>query len=157
MRSLDILTGLWGGQPFTYEGKHYQIDEFTFAHQPPPPVQQPRVPIWVVGAWGWPKSMQRALKYDGILPQILDADKKWAELKPEHVGEIKVFVDENRDLESNFDIIVEGTSPGSDSVSAAEKVFPWADAGATWWIESMWTEKDPEKWRQRLRQGPPKK
>lgn len=70
---------------------------------------------------------------------------------------LKVFVDENRDLESNFDIIVEGTSPGSDFVSAAEKVFPWADAGATWWIESMWTEKDPEKWRQRLRQGPPKK
>src|SRR3972149_648787 len=27
---LDILTGLWRGQPFTYAGKHYQVKETTF-------------------------------------------------------------------------------------------------------------------------------
>ena len=60
--SIDILTGLWAGQPFVYNGQHYQIDEFDFVHQPPPPVQQPRIPIWVVAAWGWSKSMQRCCK-----------------------------------------------------------------------------------------------
>jgi alkanesulfonate monooxygenase SsuD/methylene tetrahydromethanopterin reductase-like flavin-dependent oxidoreductase (luciferase family) len=45
---LDILTGLWRGQPFNYQGKHYKIKE-TSSHLPPPPIQQPRIPIWVVG------------------------------------------------------------------------------------------------------------
>jgi hypothetical protein len=153
--SIDILTGLWGGQPFKYEGKHYQLDEFTFSHQPPPPVQQPRIPIWVVGAWGWPKSMQRVLKCDGILPTIIDQNKKFVDLTPEHVCQIKAFVDKNRQLESHFDIIVENTTPGNDHSAALAKVQPWIEAGATWWIESMWTEKDSEKWRERIQQGPP--
>jgi hypothetical protein len=90
------------------------------------------------------------------LPQILDENKKWKELKPNHVREIKALVDENRKLNWFFDIVVEETSPGDDPIVATEKVMPWAEAGATWWIELMWNEKDPEKLRQRIRQGPPK-
>src|SRR5262249_24471553 len=55
---LEILTGLWRGQPFSYDGKHYQIKETSF-YPPPPPVQQPRIPIRLVGAWPRMKSMQR--------------------------------------------------------------------------------------------------
>ena len=36
---LDILTGLWRGQPFSYQGKHYQVSPTEFA-PPPPPLQQ---------------------------------------------------------------------------------------------------------------------
>ncbi len=50
--SLDIVTGLWRGQPFNYAGKHYKIKECAF-QPPPPPVQQPGIPIWVVGVRGW--------------------------------------------------------------------------------------------------------
>jgi alkanesulfonate monooxygenase SsuD/methylene tetrahydromethanopterin reductase-like flavin-dependent oxidoreductase (luciferase family) len=46
---LDILTGLWSGEPFSYSGKHYQIEHAQFL---PTPVQQPRIPIWVGGLWG---------------------------------------------------------------------------------------------------------
>ncbi len=53
---LDILTGLWRGQPFNYSGKHYTVRETNF-YPPPPPIQQPRIPIWVVGAWPHPKSL----------------------------------------------------------------------------------------------------
>jgi alkanesulfonate monooxygenase SsuD/methylene tetrahydromethanopterin reductase-like flavin-dependent oxidoreductase (luciferase family) len=62
--SLGILTGLWSGEPFSYEGEHYRLEEMTFL---PRPVQRPRVPIWVVGAWPSKKSMNRALRYDGLL------------------------------------------------------------------------------------------
>ena len=48
--SLDILTGLWNGQPFNYSGKHFSIKETSF-FPPPSPLQEPRIPIWVVGAW----------------------------------------------------------------------------------------------------------
>src|SRR5918998_110991 len=46
--SLEILTRAWSGEPFTYEGKHYQMTEMIFR---PPSVQQPRIPIWVVAIW----------------------------------------------------------------------------------------------------------
>ena len=42
--SLEIITGLWTGQPFRFTGKHFHLDEMTFL---PPPVQSPRIPIWV--------------------------------------------------------------------------------------------------------------
>src|SRR5512136_2286448 len=32
---LDILTGLWHGQPFSYKGKHYTIKETKFFLPPP--------------------------------------------------------------------------------------------------------------------------
>src|SRR5207245_402457 len=43
---LDILAGLWSGQPFRYEGTHYTIREVTFL---PRPVQMPRIPIFACG------------------------------------------------------------------------------------------------------------
>jgi alkanesulfonate monooxygenase SsuD/methylene tetrahydromethanopterin reductase-like flavin-dependent oxidoreductase (luciferase family) len=45
---LEVLTGLWSGEPFSFHGRHYQIDEATLL---PRPVQQPRIPIWVGGTW----------------------------------------------------------------------------------------------------------
>src|SRR5436190_1197291 len=70
---LDIVTGLWRGQPFNYSGKHYQIKETAFM-VPQPPIQQPRIPIWVVGAWPRQQSMQRVIRYDGLVPNALDKD-----------------------------------------------------------------------------------
>src|SRR3712207_7879580 len=45
---LDVLIGLWSGEPFSYIGKHYTISN---AQLLPRPVQQPRIPIWVAGEW----------------------------------------------------------------------------------------------------------
>ncbi|MHA2042787.1 MAG: LLM class flavin-dependent oxidoreductase, partial [Candidatus Thorarchaeota archaeon] len=44
--SLDIITGLWSGEPFSFQGKHYKFDEVTFN---PTPIQKPRIPIWCAG------------------------------------------------------------------------------------------------------------
>lgn len=153
--SIDILTGLWSGKPIEYHGTHYQINKTKFGPGPAT-VQKPRIPIWVVGAWGWPKSMRRVLKCDGILPTILGKDRKFGELTPGHVRQMKSYVDEHRQLETPFDIIVEKASPGEDPEAAAVAVRPWVEAGATWWIESMWDQRDQDAWRQRLQQGPPR-
>lgn len=45
---LAIVTGLWSGEKFAYEGEQYQVKETIFL---PRPVQSPRIPIWVAGAW----------------------------------------------------------------------------------------------------------
>jgi alkanesulfonate monooxygenase SsuD/methylene tetrahydromethanopterin reductase-like flavin-dependent oxidoreductase (luciferase family) len=156
---LDILNGLWSGQPFNYDGKHYQVKETSF-YPPPPPVQQPRIPIWAVGAWPRMKSMQRVLRCDGIMPAVMGDDGKWLETTPEHIRAIKAYVEEHRTLTSPFDIVMEGETPGDDPEKAAAIIKGWADAGATWWIESRWElPRDAsilQAVRERIRQGPPR-
>jgi hypothetical protein len=156
---LAILTGLWKGQPFSFEGKHYTVRETSF--QPPdPPVQQPRIPIWMVGAWPRPKSMRRALLYDGILPNVLDESGQHRPATPADIVGIRDYVSENRSDSTPFDIICEGQTPGDDAAKAVDIVQPWADAGATWWIESLWDQPFDETGRQavldRIKQGPPR-
>ncbi|WP_420630358.1 LLM class flavin-dependent oxidoreductase [Candidatus Leptofilum sp.] len=154
---LDILTGLWRGQPFSYSGKHYQVEETSF-FPPPPPVQRPRIPIWVVGAWNWPKSMARVLRYDGLLPNVLDAEKKHQPLTPTAVAEMTAFIQAKKPNEP-FDIVVEGETPGNKPDEAAEKVRQYAQAGATWWLETRWeVPRNAEALKiveERIKQGPP--
>lgn len=42
---VDIITGLWTGKPLTFKGQHFQVHGLTLV---PPPVQSPRIPIWLV-------------------------------------------------------------------------------------------------------------
>ncbi len=121
---LEIMCGLWAGQPYQFDGEHYHVrpTEFpTIGHT----VQRPRVPIWCVGALGRRKSMERALRWDGIIPQVIDG----GEARQATLDEVREL---RRDLgDREVDIIVEGAwiehSPAA-----------YAEAGATWWIESMW-------------------
>lgn len=153
---LEVIAGLWQGQPFSYEGKHYQIRPLSFPAQPPPPVQQPRIPIWVVGAWLRRKSMARALRYDGLLPNVMDAmATRMGRPTPQEVREMRDYVAANRSDPGPYDIVVEGVTPGDDAAAAAALVRPYAEAGATWWLEGMW-EAPMEEVRARLRQGPPR-
>lgn len=156
---LDILTGLWKGQPFTYDGKHYQVRPTQF-YPPPPPVQQPRIPIWVVGAWPREKSMRRVLRYDGLLPMKLDRQGGVGQVKPADLKEMLAYIAERRTLDTPFDAVIEGTTPGDDRAKAQEIVQPWVEAGATWWIEALWDAGGGAQARQklvrRLEQGPPR-
>ncbi|HET8909452.1 MAG TPA: LLM class flavin-dependent oxidoreductase [Ktedonobacterales bacterium] len=151
--SLDILTGLWSGEPFSYSGKHYYLDEMTFL---PKPIQAPRIPIWVVGAWPSERSMARVLRYDGLLPNLI-RDGKQQDITPSDIREMAAYVAERRALTTPFDIIMEGETPGDDPARAAEMVRPFAEAGATWWHESRWNAMgDVDIVRERIRQGPPR-
>ncbi len=155
---LDIMTGLWRGQPFAYQGKHYTLQPTTF-FPAPPPIQQPRIPIWVVGAWPRPKSMQRVLKYDGILPMVIGDNGAARQADPDDIRAIRDYVATRRTEATPFDIVVEGVTPGDDPARAADMVRPWAEAGATWWIEAMWESPDRpvtlDDVRRRAQQGPP--
>lgn len=157
---LEILTGLWAGQPFRYQGKHYQITPLDFPFHAPAPVQQPRIPIWVVGAWPRPKSLRRALRYDGLLPAKMNEKGEFVNLDPADIREINAFVAANRDPATPFDIVVEGRTPGDRPDEAAEQVRVWDEAGATWWIEAMWGDGSDSTSladvRRRIGQGPPR-
>ena len=150
--SLAILDGLWSGRPFAFAGRHYRFPAMTFL---PTPVQRPRIPVWVVGAWPSERSMRRAVRWDGVIPQARSADGGVAELTPQHVREIATYAERRRTAGSGpFDIVVQGASPANPA--AAEVVRPWSDAGATWWIEAAWEHATVESLRARLRAGPPR-
>jgi alkanesulfonate monooxygenase SsuD/methylene tetrahydromethanopterin reductase-like flavin-dependent oxidoreductase (luciferase family) len=156
---LEILTALWRGMPVHFQGKHYKVDlneKTIHTPLPPPPVQQPRIPIWVVGAWPRSRSMRRALRYDGLLPNVMEEKGKVriSPATPEEIREIKAFIDANRTQTTPYDIVVEGETPGGEPEMAADIVGPYADAGVTWWIEALWSQPDSDKVLDRLRQGP---
>jgi alkanesulfonate monooxygenase SsuD/methylene tetrahydromethanopterin reductase-like flavin-dependent oxidoreductase (luciferase family) len=44
--TVEIVQGLWRGEPVTYEGRHYRLQA---AQMPGGPVQQPRVPLLIAG------------------------------------------------------------------------------------------------------------
>lgn len=152
---LEILTGLWSGEPFRYEGKHHRLDEMTFI---PRPVQRPRIPIWVVGAWHRERSMERAARYDGVMPSKQGPDGSYGEpLTPDDTRELRAWVTTRRPDGAPFDIILEGETPADDPAAAAAQVRPLAEAGATWWLEGLWDAMgDPDRLRARIAAGPPR-
>jgi len=156
---LEVLTRLWRGQPFDYDGKHYHvhITQTPFPPLPPATVQQPRIPIWVVGAWPSRRSIQRALRYDGLLPNILGPDGKVRMSPPtvEEIQQISAYVHEQITEYRPYDIVVEGKTPGDRPAEAADIVRPYAAAGATWWIEALWDASEGDAVLQRIQQGPP--
>ncbi len=127
---LEIICGLWNGQPYEFTGKHYTVRPTEF-----PTIgnvdQHPRVPIWCVGALGRPKSMQRALRWDGVIPQVLEPATE--------AGARQAHLDEIRQLRQDIEA---GPNPGADIIVEGQwtqhSPAAYADAGATWWIESMW-------------------
>ena len=164
--ALDILVGLWSGEPFVYEGAHFKLSEITFT---PRPYSGPRVPIWVVGAWPrdasmWPKkkSMRRTLRFEGLLPNVFGADGNVIQesMTLEDLRAMARFVAEEREPNGPFEIVYEGNTDKLDSEAATKHVQEHADAGATWWLEEVWREMyrhpgDPRPIRDRLAKGPP--
>jgi len=152
---IDILALLYRRKQFDYDGKHYRL-KLTLVeerHYPPPPVQHPRIPLWVVGVWPRMKSMRRVLKCDGLIPAKMDREGKFVEVLPADIREMKAYVEANRTLTTPFDIVVEGKTAGLDRAQMRDKLHPWVEAGATWWMESLGEE---DQIRTRIQQGPPR-
>jgi alkanesulfonate monooxygenase SsuD/methylene tetrahydromethanopterin reductase-like flavin-dependent oxidoreductase (luciferase family) len=159
--SLEMLPHLWRDESFEFSGKHYRSKKVAdlMPPAPPPPVQQPRVPIWVVGAWPRSKSMRRAALQDGWLPTgVGDGD-----LTPEQLTEGVEWIRTERNAHGltmdGYDVITEGNT-SADDPAAADTVRPWAEAGATWWIDADWSSMDRDVVHQaaerRLKAGPPR-
>ncbi len=153
--TLQILDLAWKGETFTFRGRHYQVDDIQFL---PRPVQQPRIPIWTVGAWPYKTSLARSARRDGIIAVDMSRGQVAEEvISPEAVANIKAWMDEHRITTTPFDIIVEGVTKGSDLVETRSRLQPLTSAGATWWIESRWDDDESsESLLNRIRQGPPR-
>lgn len=155
--TVDTLTLFFLGQPFDYAGKHfhYMLRGLDPQYYPPRPVQQPRVPLWVVGAWPRPKSMRRILKCDGWIAVKLKPDGEFASLTPDEIRAGKLWLEQRRPAGAPpLDVIIEGSTAELSAEARLEKMAELKAAGATWWIEGLW-EQDVPGARERILQGPP--
>jgi alkanesulfonate monooxygenase SsuD/methylene tetrahydromethanopterin reductase-like flavin-dependent oxidoreductase (luciferase family) len=159
---IDLIDALWSGER-AFSGLRHKIDasDQGWLMDSVHVVQRPRVPIWVVGVWPRPRSMHRVLRCDGIVPMRQEREGREARgLTPDDVRDLIHWLDENGGRRPGFDVIMEGETPADDPDAAAEQVRPWAEAGATWWLDARWglPRPDPEGWRavsERLKAGPP--
>lgn len=156
--ALDVLVGLWSGEPFSFEGAYYQIEK---AHFTPKPLQQPRIPIWVGGNWPNKKPFRRAAKWDGAFP-LIDVEENEEELA--QLDELVRYLQQHRNDERPLDIVIMGVTPDPESQEGIELVKQRAARGATWWLESItpfrggkgyYDEWPVDLMRERILQGPP--
>jgi alkanesulfonate monooxygenase SsuD/methylene tetrahydromethanopterin reductase-like flavin-dependent oxidoreductase (luciferase family) len=150
---IDLIRELWAGRQ-GFEGEHYRYScERDDLMEVGRPVQE-RIPIWVVGVWPRPKSMRRVLRCDGIVPQF------GGEGSPEQLREMRAWLSDNG-ARPDLDVISEGETPAGDAGAARNIVAPWAQAGATWWLETRWEmpHNSDERMREveaRIAAGPPR-
>ncbi|GHO56738.1 LLM class flavin-dependent oxidoreductase [Ktedonobacter robiniae] len=134
--ALDVIVGLWSGDPFSYEGQYYQVREMTFL---PTSVQKPRIPILVGGGWPLKGPSLRAARYEGCClykqhePGGDDSD--WT---PDEVRTLKEFIENHRSEEQRgkpYEIKLGGRSRSADWEHDRTLMKSLADAGVTWWVE----------------------
>jgi alkanesulfonate monooxygenase SsuD/methylene tetrahydromethanopterin reductase-like flavin-dependent oxidoreductase (luciferase family) len=137
---LAIYDGLMRGQPFSFHGEHYSVEPTDF-FVPPPTIQQPRVPVWVVGALTQ-RSLGRAARWDGLIPNLVAPEGA----RGPGPSELETIVAEVRRIRAaeglswdGYDIVAEGTTAADEPKRASVTVRDWGAAGATWWIESDWS------------------
>ena len=112
---LDLLAKLWSGEPVRHDGRFYSFRGDGGPDNPepmptpflPPPVQRPRVPIWVAGTWPSKPPFRRAARWDGVVPVARGAGMVNS-LTPDQVREVGAFIDERRGGNEPFDVVVAG-------------------------------------------------
>lgn len=144
---LEILTGLWSGEPFSFSGQHFTVGDVQFL---PRPVQQPRIPVWVAGMWPNRKPFRRAARWDGVFPLGMEQG-----LLPDDIRAMRAMIDEHRTAMTPFDIAVNGRVFSPDGVEQPVSVRDYEEAGVTWWMDVFWGNVPADRVREVIRQGPP--
>jgi alkanesulfonate monooxygenase SsuD/methylene tetrahydromethanopterin reductase-like flavin-dependent oxidoreductase (luciferase family) len=130
---LEIVDGLMRGGAFSFEGRRFHLDDVAFA---PVPVQRPRVPIWVAGAWPNRRPFRRAARYDGVVPIALASGE-----------EVPIDVPTMRSVVDYTDRYREGGAPFDRVFTGVIRV--------TWWQVSPAMGESHEEVSAWIRRGPP--
>jgi alkanesulfonate monooxygenase SsuD/methylene tetrahydromethanopterin reductase-like flavin-dependent oxidoreductase (luciferase family) len=146
---LDVLTGLWSGEPFSYAGTHYRING---AHFLPPPVQQPRIPIWVAGVWPHKRPFRRAARWDGVCALKVNDEM----MTPDDFRAMLAYVREHRAATAPFDVTHGGRLYQMEPAAAPGILVTYRDAGVTWWLENFDWNNSLDEVRAVISRGPPR-
>ena len=150
---LEIVAGLWSGEPFEHRGAQFTVRETCFR---PPPVQRPRIPIWIAGRWPARPPFRRAARWDGVFPTHREVGEAET-MTPDQLREIVAYTTAHRQAATPFDVVIEGQTAGVAPARELEAVDVYREAGLTWWIEKLgWFRGPLETMRARIDSGPPR-
>jgi hypothetical protein len=144
--ALDVLRAMWSGEAFEHHGAHYDV---SLEASPPEPYP---IPIWMASSVRRPSVIRRAAPCDGIFP----------------VGDHTMTANEVRELLASlhdeglpegrrYDVAISGQASSAWETPDPEDVDlrGLADAGATWWMESLRYAHPLEQCLQVVDAGPP--
>lgn len=120
---LEVVSGLWSGEPFSHHGAHYTFDDVQFL---PPPLQQPRIPVWVSAIARNERTLGRAARWDGAILGVLTPEGAMDTLSPDAVAEVAARPAAPAD-------IVVAAPTGTDPAA-------YEDTGATWVLVTGWVD-----------------
>jgi alkanesulfonate monooxygenase SsuD/methylene tetrahydromethanopterin reductase-like flavin-dependent oxidoreductase (luciferase family) len=144
---LDVLAGLWSGEPFLYTGKHLSVDTVRFT---PTPVQRPRIPVWVAGVLPASRPIARAARWDGFVPirwseasgltrpSAADIAEVSGQIAAQRAGQ---GTGAGRGAGAGYDMVV-WAEVAPEPAALPGLAGPYQEAGATWWIETARPEPD---------------
>ena len=144
---LEVLTRLWTGEPVSFEGRHYTLDQARFL---PTPYQSPRIPIWIAGVWPGTRPFRRAARWDGVFPIGRHGDPT-----PQDVQEMVAYIQRHRTTTHSYDVVISGRMVEKEAEDARELLQQYASAGVTWWLESFWPDAPLANVQTVIAQGPP--
>lgn len=155
--ALTVLDRSFAGERFDVDGTHLRVEGLQLR---PVPVARPdgrtRIPLWVVGSFPSERSMGRAVRYDGVIPQYR-GERAEQPLDAQAVADVVAWVREHRPADAGpFDVVLHGALP-ADRGAAREHVAALAEAGATWFVDALWdpATATPAALLARARLGPP--
>ena len=149
---IDLMRAMWSGAS-AYDGPRFrysfQVDDQLRVVRPP----NGSIPIWVVAAWPRPKSMRRALRCEGVVPQYENHEGS-----PEVARDVREWLVAHG-APGDVDLVAQGETPPDGR--AAEELARWESAGCTWWLETNWemphhARVRMQQVRERLAAGPPR-
>ena len=126
---LMLVDRLLRGETVDHAGPNYVIRGAALGTAP---IHRPRPPMWVGGML--PGALRRAARYDGWIAIGVSEDGSGMALTPIDLASMvsrlrSALVDADR----AYDIAIFGLTDPSDP----DRVAAYADAGATWWLESL--------------------
>lgn len=142
--ALEIARGLWADPTgFGYDGAHYRVRPTeTFVPRP----DRPRpVTTWCVGLSGARRSMTRAARCDGLLPNYPAPAGHTGPWTPEPAQQAQVVREvlalrAELGVTGPYDVVAEDGSPLTERTRVREQVAMLAEAGFTWFVDSAWEQ-----------------
>jgi alkanesulfonate monooxygenase SsuD/methylene tetrahydromethanopterin reductase-like flavin-dependent oxidoreductase (luciferase family) len=129
--SLEVLAAMWSGEPFDHHGPHYTVKDAQFL---PPPLQQPRIPVWAACIVPHTRPLRRAARWDGVVLGAIGESGSIDAVPPEQVRLAVAVIDGERAPGAGpYDVAISHSGLPTD-----DEMADYAEAGVTWVMATGW-------------------
>lgn len=130
---LDVLAGLWSGEPFEHDGPHFPVHGAQYL---PPPVQRPRIPVWAGCTLPHTRPLRRAARWDGLILTAMGESGTIDPVPPAEAARALEVVAGHREPSAGpLDVAV-----SHSAVPTAEELAAYAALGVTWVLVAVWID-----------------